>query len=218
MDVDTIIRFSKGIRDKLKRELDFVENPIDDTLNPVKPYLGKGEIKLIIIGQDPTIKIEKQREKITCTLNLDKNGSLKKYIEEDICFDLGLTLDNVYATNIFKYFYTKRPATTFNILQDHLKENLDLLVNELEQFQNATIITLGEPALKLLEGTSSRVQFFWDYNQKTKKSNGNFLFSHGMGNLLGRDFFPFPHQPSLIKPFYRDHIHQYIEFLKRTIG
>lgn len=218
MEVDDIIKTSKEIRDKLKRESDFKENPIDDALDPVKPYFGKGEIKAIIIGQDPTIKNEKRREGISCTLNLDKNGSLKKYIEEDICFSLGITLENVYATNIFKYFYTKRPAITFNILQNHLNENLNLLVNELDQFQNATIITLGEPVLRLLAGTNSKVRSFWDYNQKTKISNGNFLFSLGMDNLLSRDFFPFPHQPSIRKNFYRDHRFQYIEFVKNTIG
>ncbi len=215
MEEDNIIKTSKEIRDKLKIESDFMENPIDDTLDPVKPYWGKGEIKVIIIGQDPTIQNVKRRAEITCTLNLDKNGPLKKYIEEDICVGLGITLENVYATNIFKYFYTKRPATTFLILQNHLNENLNLLVNELDQFQNATIITLGEPALQLLAGINSRVRNFWDYNKKTKKRNGKFLFSHSEDNLLSRDFFPFPHQPSLRKNFYRDHRFQYIEFVKK---
>jgi len=218
MEVDAIIKTSKEIRDKLKRELDFMENPIDDTLDPVKPYWGKGEIKLIIIGQDPTIKNEERRKNITCTLNLDKKGSLKKYIEEDICFGLGITIENVYATNIFKYFYSERPATTFNVMQYHLKENISLLVDELNQFQNAKIITLGEPVLRLLVGSSRRVRYFWDYNQETKISNGNYSFSPGTNNLLGRDIFPFPHQPSLRKNFYRDHRHQYIEFVKNTIG
>ncbi len=218
MEEETIIKISREIRDKLKRELDFKENPIDDTLDPVKPFFGKDEIKLIIIGQDPTIKNQKRREKITCTLNLDKSGPLKKYIEEYICFGLGITLENVYATNIFKYFYTERPAKTFNILQNHLKENLNLLINELEQFQNATIITLGEPVLQLLAGTSSKVRNFWDYNQKTKQSNENFSFSLGRENLLSRDFFPFPHQTSLGKNFYCNNKFKYIEFVKNTIG
>lgn len=218
MEVDAILKYSKEIRDKLKRESDFVENPIDVSLNPVKPYMGKGEIKLIIIGQDPTIKNEERRKNITCTLNLDKKGSLKKYIEEDICFGLGISLENVYATNVFKYFYSERPATTFNVMKYHLKENLTLLVDELDQFQNATILTLGEPVLRLLVGSSKRVRHFWDYNQETKISNGNYSFSLGANNLLGRDIFPFPHQPSLRKNFYRDYRHQYIEFVKNTIG
>lgn len=218
MDEYSIIKTSKEIRDKLKIESDFKLNPIDDALDPVKPYLGNGEIKVIIIGQDPTIQNNKKRIEITCTLNLDKNGSLKKYIEEDICLGLGITLENVYATNIFKYFYEEPPAATFHILQNHLKENLNLLVNELNQFQNATIITLGEPVLQLLAGTNRHLRNFWDYNQETKKTNGNFLFSLGMDNILGKDFFPFPHQPSLRNNFYRDHRHQYIEFVKNTVG
>lgn len=213
----TILKASKEIRDKLKRELDFKENPIDDTLDPIKPFLGKGEIKVIIIGQDPTIKNKKRREKITCTLNLDKNGALKKYIEEYICFGLGITLENVYATNIFKYFYMKPPAKTFHIMKNHLNENLNLLIKELDQFRNATIITLGEPVLQLLVETGSRVRSFWDYNKGTKTSDGDFLFSLGRENLLSRDFFPFPHQPSLRQVFYRNHIFQYIEFVKNKM-
>ena len=216
MKEDIIIKTSKEIRNKLKSELDFKENPIDDTLDPVKPYLGKDEIKLIIIGQDPTIKNEERRKEILCTLNLDKNGSLKRYIEENICFGLGISLENVYATNIYKYFYTQRPATTFGILQKHLKENLTLLVNELDQFQNATIITLGEPVLRLLAGTNSRVRYFWDYNHETKISNGNFSFSHGIDNLLGRNFFPLPHQPSLRKNFYKNNLIDYINFVSKV--
>ncbi len=211
MDIDTITKASKDISDKLKRELDFKENPIDDTLEPIKPFLGKDEIRVVVIGQDPTIKNEKRGNKITCALNLDKNGSLKNYIEKDICFGLGITLENVYATNIFKYFYKEPPAKTFNVLQNHLNENLNLLVNELNQFQDVTIITLGEPALRLLTGTNSMVRNFWDYNMKTKKSNGNFSF------CLGRDFFPFPHQPSITKDFYHNHKIQYIEYEKTTI-
>ncbi|MGI6470084.1 MAG: uracil-DNA glycosylase family protein [Paludibacteraceae bacterium] len=217
MEENTIIKISKEIRDKLKKELDFEENSIDDTLDPVKPFFGKDEIKLIIIGQDPTIQNEKQRKKITCTLNLNKNGSLKNYIEKDICFGLGITLENVYATNIFKYFYKEPPAKTFNVLQNHLNENLNLLVNELDKFPNVAIITLGEPVLRLLDRTNSQVRSFWDYNKKTKMSNGNFSFCLGRDNRLGKDFFPFPHQPSLMKDFYRNNLFQYIEFVKNTI-
>lgn len=217
MEENTIIKISKEIRDKLKKELDFEENSIDDTLDPVKPFFGKDEIKLIIIGQDPTIQNEKQRKKITCTLNLNKNGSLKNYIEKDICFGLGITLENVYATNIFKYFYKEPPAKTFNVLQNHLNENLNLLVNELDKFPNVAIITLGEPVLRLLDRTNSQVRSFWDYNKKTKMSNGNFSFCLGRDNRLGKDSFPFPHQPSLMKDFYRNNLFQYIEFVKNTI-
>jgi hypothetical protein len=57
--------------------------------------------------------------------DLDKNGSLKTYIEK-VCIGLGFTLKNVYATNIFKYFYTYPPDNTMDVLEKHLDANLIL--------------------------------------------------------------------------------------------
>ena len=56
-------------------------NPIDFSLDPVAPMVGEGEIKLVILGQDPTVRNVRQRGKITCTLNLDKGGALRTYME-----------------------------------------------------------------------------------------------------------------------------------------
>lgn len=63
MEENTIIKISKEIRDKLKKELDFEENSIDDTLDPVKPFFGKDEIKLIIIGQIQLFKMKSKGKK-----------------------------------------------------------------------------------------------------------------------------------------------------------
>ena len=46
-----IIQETLEIRDYLKREKDCVENPIDILFNPVPPFCGKEEIKLIIIKE-----------------------------------------------------------------------------------------------------------------------------------------------------------------------
>ena len=122
----------------------------DDSSNPIEkerfipPYFGGSDIKLIIIGQDPTIKNEKQRAKIKSTLNLDKDGALKRYVEQ-ICIGLGISINNVYATNIFKYFYSEPPAKTFDVLKKHLSPNLRLLNKELSAFPNIPVLTLGEP-------------------------------------------------------------------------
>jgi hypothetical protein len=37
-------------------------------------------------------------------------------------------------------------------------------------------------------------------------------------NTLERMIFPFPHQPSLQKVFYRDRLSAYISFVKKTFG
>jgi hypothetical protein len=70
--------------DTLRRELavtsQMPKNPIDLVLKVIPPFKGASEIKLIVIGQDPTIRNVSSRKNITCTLNLDKNNSLKTYI------------------------------------------------------------------------------------------------------------------------------------------
>jgi len=161
-----IINAAEKIRKALKENQDSDVNPIDLSLPVVPPFRGNGEIKLIILGQDPTIKNVASRKKITCTLNLDKNNALKTYVNR-ICIELGITIDNVYATNLFKYFYSERPAKTLDVLINHLHPNLGLLQSELGEFKNIPIITLGEPVLKLITNEYEKVRTFWDYNNKT---------------------------------------------------
>jgi len=204
---------ARNIRDNLKVNDDIDFNRIDINLDVVKPYLGSDGIKTIVIGQDPTIKNEQTRKNITCTLNLDKENSLKRYIS-DICTNLGLTIENVYATNLFKYFYTIPPAQTMDVLYAHLEPNLELLKEELSQYKGIPIITLGEPVLQLLTHPKAKVREYWDYNPKTGESNGNFTYSKANENKLGRDLYPFPHQPSIRKMFYGGTIDKYIRIVK----
>jgi len=208
-----ITQEAKKIRQALKESQDFDGNPIDLILPVVLPFRGNGEIKLIILGQDPTIKNVTSRKKITCTLNLDKNNALKTYVNR-ICSELDITIDNVYATNLFKYFYTERPAKTIDVLINHLQPNLDLLQRELSEFKNIPVITLGEPVLQLITNEYEKVREFWDYNQKTKTTDGRFTNSHAKDNQLNRDFFPFPHQPSIRKEFYKNTLTSYLQFVK----
>jgi len=191
-------------------------NPIDLELNVIPPFKGASEIKLIIIGQDPTIRNVKSRKNITCTLNLDKNNSLKTYIGS-ICEKLGITVENVYATNLFKYFYTYPPADTPEVLQAHLEPNLRLLMQELNEYKSLPVITLGQPLLQLLCGDNALVKDFWDYEKKTRKTNSNFRFSNASENKLNRDFYPFPHQPSIRKEFYKNTLNSYTQFMSSKI-
>lgn len=185
---------------------DYPENLIDRRYAPILPFEGGEEIKLIILGQDPTVKNDKSRDKINVTLNLDKEFALKKYIE-NICNGIGVDLKNVYATNVFKYFYSVPPAQTMTVLKNHLAPNIELLQDELNLYQNCPIITLGEPVLKLLKGDSQKVRIYWGYNG-TEYSKTHW-FEHSL--------FPFPHQPSIRKIFYKDNQKKYIEFVKEEI-
>jgi len=199
------------IRGILKASMDSEENPINMSLDPIYPFKGSDEIKLIIIGQDPTIKNEKQRVKIKTTLNLNRGGSLKTYIT-GICESLGIKLGNIYATNVFKYFYRDPPARTPSILHSHLNPNLKLLKEELLVFPDIPIITLGEPVLQLLSNkTGDKVREYWDYK---KGISGN-AFKKCIDNNLGRSFFPFPHQPSAGRKFYAETMNEYLNFVKK---
>jgi uracil-DNA glycosylase len=212
MKTSEIFLKSLEIRNDLKANHDDLANPIDMDLLPVLPFRISDDIKLIIIGQDPTVKAPLSRDKIQYTLNLDKSGSLKTYVER-ICQKLNICFENVYATNIFKYFYSNPPADTFNVLQKHLPQNLNLLLDEISIYKKAPIITLGLPVLQLLAGSNEQVSHYWDYNSKTKKSNGNFKACPRSLHKLGRDFYPLPHQPSLAKAFYNDTLEDYLSII-----
>jgi len=218
MKITEIVKSSILIRDYLKKFEDFPENPIDENLLPVPPYKASSDIRLIIIGQDPTIKDINQRNKIEFALNLDKPGSLRTYITT-ICKKLGVDYINIYGTNLFKYFYKNPPAGTLQILRNHLLPNLYLLRTEIENYPKAKIITLGEPVLKLLvkDECPSEMTFYWDYNPKTKKSKQDFKFCGKEENHLGKDFFTLPHQPSLVKEFYSNTLDTYLNYINSHI-
>ena len=210
------INFEKEVEKIISQLKNYEENPISKELGFVPPYNEAGkDIKLIIIGQDPTIKNEKQRSEIKFTLNLDKSGAIRKYVE-DICEGLNISLSNVYATNLFKYFYTIPPAQTFDVMEKHLEPNLTLLKKELAGFANCPIITLGEPVLKLLVGNNAKVREYWGYDKKTGKTNGKFKYVSANDNKLNRIIFPFCHQPSIRKDFYKNALSQYVDFVKGT--
>ena len=196
---------------KIRLELpDDPANPIDFDLSPVKPYIGDEEIKLIIIGQDPTIRNIQRRKYINTTLNLDKNGALKTYVE-NICRELDISVQNVYATNIFKYFYSIPPADTPNVLIKHKTQNIELLRKEIECYKDSPIITLGEPVLRLLTDEGEKVRDYWNFQERGYK------YLSPDNNILRRYIFPFPHQPSMRKHLYSSNFDNYIDYMKRVV-
>jgi len=139
------------IRNRINSELDSKENAIDMEFDQVEPFKVYDDIRLIIIGQDPTFKNQLSRKYIKKTLNLDKpGGSLRNYIEKGICRSLGIDLNNVYATNIFKYFYTIPPARIPDFMYSHLDLNFKLLRHEVLAFHDVSVKNLGEPVLQML--------------------------------------------------------------------
>ena len=208
-----------------ERELASIFNELTDEpsnhLQPeygfVPPFMGGNDIKLIVIGQDPTIRNEERRKNIICTLNLDKQGALRSYIKQ-ICSCMEVTIDNVYATNVFKYFYERPPADTWDVLKKHLSPNLTLLKEELNHFPNVPVITLGEPVLKLLNNDQAKVRYYWRNDSKTGTKNGEFMCVKAEESKLGRAFYPFCHQPSIRKQFYKDNLKDFCQFVINKPG
>ena len=208
-----IIEKTVSVRNYLKENCDYEDNRIDIQYSIIPPFVGQSKIKLIIIGQDPTIRKVERRNNIKYTLNLDKNGRLKTYIEK-ICKHLDCSINNIYATNLFKYFYTIPPADTLNILFKHVDKNLDLLKEELENFPDAKTITLGQPVLQLLTYKNNIVRKYWDYPNADTTQFSKCLAND---NKLGRDFYPFIHINSSSKKFYKENnFRNYLYYIKNN--
>lgn len=205
----------KRIVNSLER---FDANPIAGGY--VSPFVGKKDIRLIILGQDPTVTKVEERDNVKMTLNLDREkGVLWRHVNK-ACHGLGLEVDNIYATNVFKYFYTYKPtknAATQRVLQEHAQSNIELLKEELEVYPNLPIITLGEPILKLLTYPENKVQYYWDYDEAEKVSHGHFSHVAPNDNKLGRDIFPFVHANYYMmrNRLYKDNFDGYLEYVKK---
>ena len=192
---------------------------IDASYPIPQPYQGSGTIKLIILGQDPTVKNAVARAKIKTVLNLDKNGSARGYLS-DLSQKLGFDLQqNIYATNIYKNFFIAPPTqiSEIDIFKTFLTAWLPLLKDELAQFDGVPVITLGRPVLSSLlkSDTPNRLRDCWGYTSKWRAGQFDSLdYIKPEENLLGCTIFPFPHQPTLRKPFYRERKDRYIAFVR----
>lgn len=195
---------------------------VDDSLPIPKVFAVDGEIKLIVLGQDPTVKNPESRKTITTVLNLDKGGSLRRYLE-DVCHKLGIELDhNVYATNLLKNFFVAPPTQispidVFKVFGDVW---VPFLKEELSVFPDVPVLTLGEPLLSVLvfEGVHAKVRHYWGYRRDWQTNPlADFRCAAPAENRLDRRLFPFPHQPSLGKKFYARNLGSYIEYMKQEL-
>jgi hypothetical protein len=190
-----------------------------DTSVPIPSnFRGPGEIKIILIGQDPTVQRAESRKGIKTVLNLDKNGSIKNFVVR-ICDTLGIKLDeNVFATNFAKNFFVSPPTSIkeVDVLRESKKYWLPLLQSEIKEFPKAKIICLGEPILNVLvkDNFNKYVRFYWDYTQDWQaRSEFNFKRIEEYQNNLDRVIYPLPHQPSLRKKFYKEKLEDYLKFV-----
>jgi len=196
---------------------------IDSKLPPLKPFRGHGPIKLIVLGQDPTVQTPEYRKKIKVVLLLNKPGGLRTYLRK-ICQALGFDLDNnIYATNLLKNFFTVPPDSLkkkdphfFQIAADHW---LPLLKEEIAEFENVPVLPLGEPVLNRLMKSPKKILIrnYWGYEGPAQYGN-NFRLIKPAENVLDRVIFPFPHIPGLSHRFYRQQMDEYLAFMKQSLN
>jgi hypothetical protein len=197
----------------LKKDIDFTF----DFVLPYSKAKNVSDIKLVFIGQDPTVRRKESRSRINYTLNLDKENSLKFYLNQ-VCEKLQISLEEeVYATNLYKCFFNQPPADDETILSRQFKYWADFLMEELDTFPETIIITLGEPLLRQFVHSGRRdVKYYWDYIGHTK-SGGNFKYIELSNNYLQRRIYPLAHQPTWNRnKFYNIYLMDYLDFIKNT--
>jgi len=205
---------------KLLLQDTILQNDIDfsnDFILPFSKAYKPSKIKLVFIGQDPTVRRKESRAEINVTLNLDKENSLKTYLKK-VCETLEIDLDKeVYATNLYKCFFKIPPADDQTILTRHFKVWMDLLISELSIFENAIFITLGAPLInQLIHSNNRKVKYYWDYIGQTK-SGMNFKCNEPSENYLQKRIYPIAHQPTWNRnEFYKTYLNDYLKFLKRN--
>jgi uracil-DNA glycosylase len=227
LSTDEILKLSRSALIQSKRRT-VAGRYIDTSRLIPSPFLGSGPIKLVIVGQDPTVARTESRDHITTVLNLNNpSGALFRYLNK-LCNELGLDLrKNVYATNACKCFFTQRPTTIktetgVDVLREIADIWLPILKIELEMFPKAKIISLGQPVLSMLvrEGGSCVIRDYWGYTSKWRDGIFEPFFAIEVeASTVNRRIHPFVHQPTIRgarSKFYRLRRSEYVEFIRRS--
>lgn len=196
---------------------------IDDTgLSAPLPFRGSGPIKLIILGQDPTVRSMKHRQEIKVTLLLDKPGRLPNYLR-DVCGKLGLDFErNLYATNILKNFFIDRPDQLAKkeypgLIQQAFAYWRNFLLEELSEFKDLPVITLGEPVVNCLSVSPVLIRDFWGF-QGPACYDGEMKHILPNENILHSHIFPFPHIHGFGHKIYRNGLSRYTSYMVSKLG
>jgi hypothetical protein len=194
---------------------------LDSALTPPVPFVGTGPVRLIILGQDPTVKAPGSRAEVRTVLNLDRPGALRRYLQ-GLCEKLGLDLEkHIFATNYVNAFFRDPPASIKDpdLLRLASAFWRPVLQEQLDPFPDVPLLALGQPLLRQLvhPGAPGDVRTYWGYDPAWKRGDqGPFTHLDPPLNHLGRHIFPFPHQPSSNKAFYTSRRPKYIAYMKES--
>lgn len=116
----------------------------------VGPFYRPGDsFRLMLIGQDPTIR--KRPERVSQVLMLDQpNGQLSRWLR-DLLGDNAFNRITIYATNVVKCSFPKPPSDMggYRFLKPYSNNCRRHLVQEVACFRPALVISLGEPSHKI---------------------------------------------------------------------
>jgi uracil-DNA glycosylase len=124
--------------------------PLSDARLPLRvcPYFRKGdEVRVMLIGQDPTIS--RKPERVKHVLMLDQpNRSLSRWLREEVFGKKYFDSMTLYATNLVKCSFRELPSRLggLKFLGPYFENCKYHLAQEISRFQPTLLLTLGEPA------------------------------------------------------------------------
>lgn len=221
---DQLLERSNAIVSNLKTN-DVIGRYIESSLATPSPFMGTGPIRLVILGQDPTIDKLESRKRITTVLSLDQKDSILYRFVNRVCIGLGFSLEeNIYATNVCKNFFTEPPVRVKepDLIGISWPNWQGLLKEELIRFPTATILTLGNPVLRVLvcHPFSQELKHYWGYVEGWKaREVRDFRYVDVQESSIGRRFFPLPHFTNAnATELYREHFDGYLSFIRSNSG
>ncbi|NHK29702.1 MAG: hypothetical protein FK730_00020 [Asgard group archaeon] len=145
-------------------------------ISKIDPFHKAGtKLKLLLIGQDPTIFNKPDRVNTVLMLNENKgrNGQLRKWLEKELFGSDNFNKIEIYATKLVKCQFENPPTTSQEGALKFLRPRFDnckkYLFKEIKNFMPEIVLTLGESAhilfsaeLEILDGTingSMKVDF-----------------------------------------------------------
>jgi len=189
-------------------------NKIDGVmLTKPDAFYGGVKPKVMIIGHSPTVRTSEQADVV---LKLDNpNRALYKYINNNILQPLGITINDIYCTNLIKCYTEKLPEDVNSKNKNYIEEItgncFDLLEKEIESINPQLIISLSGRVFEII---AERYM-----NKKLKIKNCYGILCNI--NILGKDikYIPVVHIPKSkrIKDYYFPEQTNRLQALKGTL-
>jgi len=121
----------------------------------VRPYFRKGaEVRVMLIGQDPTISEKPERVEYVLMLDQER-GALTRWLREEVFGKKYFDSLTLYATNLVKCGFRELPSRLggLKFLRPYFENCKVHLAEEISRLQPTLVLTLGEPVHQLFMTT-----------------------------------------------------------------